>query len=362
MMNVPAIVLTERGRPPALEIVVLDAPGPGEVRVRMVASGVCHTDLAAVRDARTVPVLLGHEGAGVVDAIGAGVTHVQPGDHVVINWQPKCGRCRRCLAGRQDLCEDIRGTAAPRVFWRDQPLSVLLNAGTFCPLIVVPAAGAVRIRRDMPLDKAAILGCAVATGVGAALYTARVQPGEGVVVIGTGGVGLNVVQGARLANAYPIVAIDVDDERLRQAAVFGATHTVNSRERDAVAAVRELTNGRGVEHVFEVVGLPELMLQGIDMLARGGALTLVGAAARDATLPFHPRRFMSQQQTIQSSIYGNIRPALDLPLFADWYMDGRLYLDELTVEEIRLEDVLEVFAGHGPARATRPMVLFEEAG
>jgi S-(hydroxymethyl)glutathione dehydrogenase/alcohol dehydrogenase len=143
--------------------------------------------------------------------------------------------------------------------------------------------------------------------------------------------------------------------------VFGATHTINSRQHDPVAAVRELTGGRGVEHVFEVVGLPELMLQGIDMLARGGALTLVGAAARDATLPFHPRRFMSQQQTIQGCIYGNVRPALDLPLFADWYMDGRLRLDELAVEPIGLADVPAVFAGRLPARATRAMVIFEEA-
>ena len=362
MTDVPAVVLAERGRAPTLETVVVGAPGPGEVRVRMVASGVCHTDLAAVRDARAVPVLLGHEGAGVVDAIGEGVTHVRPGDHVVINWQPKCGHCRRCLAGRQDLCEDIRGTAEPRVLWQGAPLSVMLNAGTFCPLAVVPAAGAVPIRPDMPLDKAAILGCAVATGVGAALYTARVQPGEGVAVIGTGGVGLNVVQGARLANARPIVAIDIDDQRLRQATVFGATHTINSGMEDSVAALRELTGGRGVEHVFEVVGLPELMLQGVEMLARGGALTLIGAAARDATLPFHPRKFMSQQQTIQGSIYGNIRPTLDLPLFADWYMDGRLRLDELAVETIRLEDVPDVFAGRRPAGAARALVLFEEAG
>ncbi len=361
MIDLPAIVLAERGQSPRLESVQIDSPGPGEVRVRMVASGVCHTDVAAVRDARAAPVLLGHEGAGTVDAVGAGVTHVRPGDHVVINWQPKCGRCRRCVSGRRDLCEDIQGTAQPRAYWHGQPLNVMLNSGTFCPLVVVPAAGAVPIRRDMPLDKAAVLGCAVATGVGAALYTAQVRPGAGVVVIGAGGVGLNVVQGARLANAAPIVAIDIDDERLRQAEVFGATHTVNGRARDSVATVRELTGGRGVEHVFEVVGMPELMLQGIEMLARGGVLTLVGAATRDATLPFHPRRFMSQQQTIQGCIYGNISPELNLPLFADWYMDGRLLLDQLKGDPIRLEDVPGVFAGRRPPGAARPLVLFAEA-
>jgi S-(hydroxymethyl)glutathione dehydrogenase/alcohol dehydrogenase len=230
------------------------------------------------------------------------------------------------------------------VFWKGVPLNVMLNAGTFCPVAVVPAMGAIPVRRDMPLEKVALLGCAVATGVGAALYTAKVQPGEGVVVIGAGGVGLNVVQGARLANAGMIIAIDVDDERLGQAAtIFGATHTINSREQYPLDEVKRLTSGRGVEHVFEVVGLPELMLQGIDMLSRGGTLTLVGAAARDATLPFHPRRFMSQQQHILGCIYGNIRPAIDLPMFADWYVNGRLRLDDLHTATIGLKEVPRVF-------------------
>jgi S-(hydroxymethyl)glutathione dehydrogenase / alcohol dehydrogenase len=294
-----------------------------------------------------------------VEEAGANVTHVRPGDHVAINWQAKCGRCRRCLAGRQDLCEDVQGTAAPRVFWQGAPLHILLNAGTFCPFAIVPAGGAVPIRRDIPFDKAAILGCAVATGVGAALYTARVRPGESAVVIGAGGVGLNVVQGARLAQAGMIVAVDIDAARLERARAFGATHMIDSGAGDPVAAVRELTSGRGVDHVFEVVGLPELMLQGIDMLGRGGALTLVGAAARDATLPFHPRRFMSQQQVIQACIYGNVRPALDLPLFADWYMDGRLTLDALDLEAVRLEDVPAIFAGRRPAQATRTVIIFD---
>ncbi len=357
-MEYPAIILPALGQLPALETVTLLDPGPDEVAVRMVASGICHTDISYMRDARATPVLLGHEGAGVVERTGDGVTHVQPGDHVVINWQVKCGRCRWCLSGRQDLCENVQGTAAPRVYWHDAPLPVMLNAGTFCPVVIVPAMGAIPIRRDMPLDKVALLGCAVATGVGAVLRTAQVQPGENVVVIGAGGVGLNVVQGARLANAGLIVAVDVDDERLGQAAsLFGATHTINSRQTDPLAEVKRLTGGRGVEHVFEVVGLPELMLQGIDMLSRGGTLTLVGAAARDATLPFHPRRFMSQQQTIKGCIFGNIRPAIDLPLFADWYVNGRLRLDDLHTATIPLDDVPRVFRD-GP-NGIRTMVKFD---
>ncbi|HVU14134.1 MAG TPA: alcohol dehydrogenase catalytic domain-containing protein [Phototrophicaceae bacterium] len=358
MIDLPGVVLQRLGSLPTLETIAVADPGADEVRVRMAASGVCHTDLSYVRDARTTPVLLGHEGAGIVESVGANVTHVQIGDHVVINWQVKCGQCRRCISGRPDLCENVQGTAAPRVFWHGDPLSVMLNAGTFAPLVVVPAMGAVPIRRDMPLAKAAMLGCAVATGVGAALYTARVQAGEGVVVIGAGGVGLSVVQGTRLAHANPIIVIDLQDERLEQARKFGATDTINAASGDTVKAVKALTAGRGVEHVFEVVGQPALMLQGIDMLARGGALTLVGAAARDATLPFLPRRFMSQQQTIQGCIYGNIRPAYDLPLFADWYMNGDLLLDDLHTTSLRLEDVPDVFAAPNVDRGIRPIIEF----
>ncbi|MBK8023490.1 MAG: Zn-dependent alcohol dehydrogenase [Chloroflexi bacterium] len=360
-LRLPAIVLEQRGQPPRLEEVIVHEPGPNEVAVRLVASGICHTDLGAVRDARAVPILLGHEGAGIVETVGAGVTHVQPGDHVVINWQVKCLKCRWCLAGRQDLCENVQATAEPRVYWREQPINLLLNAGTFCPVAVLPAMGAVPIRKDMPLDKAALLGCAVATGVGAALYTARVGPGQTVAVIGTGGVGLNIVQGARLANAGLIAAIDIDPDNLRLAAELGATHTIDSRSADPIQAIKDLTGGRGVEHVFEVVGLPELMAQGIDMLSRGGALTLVGAAARDAQMQFAPRRFMSQQQTIQGCIYGNIRPGIDLSLFADWYMDGRLKLDELHTRNVRLEDVPDLFVNREKLGGIRTVIQFEGA-
>lgn len=358
MIDADGIVLKGLGQLPVLETVTLDDPGRDEVRVKIVASGICHTDISYMRDARVTPVLLGHEGAGIVEAVGEGVSHMQVGDHVVINWQVKCGKCKRCLAGQADLCENIQGTKAPRVFWQKEPLPVMLNAGTFCPLVVVPAAGAVPIRKDMPLNKAAMLGCAVATGVGAALYTAKVQYGEGAVIIGVGGVGLNIIQGARLANAAPIIAIDVDDERLALAADYGATHTINSRADDPIKVVKALTNGRGVEHVFEAVGHPTLMLQGIDMLARGGVLTLVGAAARDATLPFQPRRFMSQQQSIRGCIYGNIRPALDIPLFADWYMEQKLHLDEMHTTSVRLQDVPEVFASLDQDRGIRPIIEF----
>jgi S-(hydroxymethyl)glutathione dehydrogenase/alcohol dehydrogenase len=355
----PALVLAALGQMPAIEMVSVSPPGANEVLVRIMAAGVCHTDLAAVRDARACPVVLGHEGAGVVEAVGDGVVSPRPGDHVVINWQAKCGRCRHCLNGRRDLCEDVKGTSAPRVALGGEPLAVMLNAGCFCPYVVVPADGAVAIRKDVPFEKAALLGCSVATGVGAALYTARVAPGDTVAVIGTGGVGLNVVQGARLSNAVQVVAIDRDQERLAVALRIGATHAVNIDNVDAVAAVREMTGGRGADHVFEVVGRPHLMAAGIDMLARGGSLTLVGAAGREEVLTMRPRSFMSKQQRVQGCIYGNVAPERDLPMFADWYIDGRLQLDLIGTRTIGLVEVPELFAPNYEHRGLRAVVVME---
>jgi S-(hydroxymethyl)glutathione dehydrogenase/alcohol dehydrogenase len=355
----PALVLPALGQLPTIEMVSISPPGANEVLVKIVAAGVCHTDLAAVRDARVCPVVLGHEGAGVVEAVGESVVSPRPGHHVVINWQPKCGRCRHCLNGRRDLCDDVQGTSAPRVALRGQPLAVMLNAGCFCPYVVVPAQGAVAIRKDVPFEKAALLGCSVATGVGAVLYTARVAPGDTVVVIGTGGVGLNVVQGARLSDAGQVIAIDRDEERLAVASQIGATHCVNSDAVDPVAAVREMTGGRGADHVFEVVGRPQLMAAGIDMLARGGSLTLVGAAGRDEVLSMKPRSFMSKQQRVQGCIYGNVSPERDLPMFADWYIDGRLQLDLIGTHTVPLVDVAKLFEPNYEHRGLRAIVAME---
>jgi S-(hydroxymethyl)glutathione dehydrogenase/alcohol dehydrogenase len=284
-----------------------------------------------------------------------------PGDHVVINWQPKCGQCIRCQSGRADLCEDIRGTATPRVFWRGQPIALLLQAGTFCSTVVMPAAGVVPIRRDLSFGEAALLGCAVATGVGAALFTAKVQPGESVAVLGTGGVGLNIVQGARLASASTIVAVDISDERLDMAIEFGATHSFNARDPNLIERVKEVTGGRGLDFVFEVVGAPALMRQAVAMLGRGGELILVGAAARDAEFSFPPRRFMSMQQAIRGSIYGNIRPAVHLPLFADWCCDGRLDVKTLITQSVRLDEVPDLFTHPDRPRGIRTIIEWPAA-
>jgi S-(hydroxymethyl)glutathione dehydrogenase/alcohol dehydrogenase len=365
MKDVPGIVLADLHQLPTVETVRLRDLQPDEVLIRIEASGICHTDIGYMQYARACPVILGHEGAGVVEAVGSDITHTQPGDHVVINWQPKCGECKRCLAGQRDLCENIRGTSPAHIFWQDEPLNVMLNAGTFSPYVIVRGPGAVPIRKDMPLEKAALLGCAVATGVGAAMRTAEVQPGEDVVVWGAGGgVGLSVVQGARLSHAGKIIAIDLHDDRLELAKKMGATHGINAAAADPVEAIRDITGGRGVEHVFCVVGEPALMAQGIEALSRGGALTIIGAAGRQAELTFKPRRFMSQQQKILGCIFGNIRPEIDLPLFADWYMDGRLMLDEMHTHTVSLDNVPGVFDDvntHGPS-GIRTVIRMEHDG
>lgn len=362
MRQLPGVVLEGLGQIPRIQTVTLDGPGPDDVLIKMAASGICHTDIGYMKYARTCPVLLGHEGAGIVEDVGNRVTHVRPGDHVVINWQPKCNKCRHCLSGRRDLCENIHHTADPRLFFNDEPLSVMLNAGTFSPYLVVRGAGAVPIRKDMPLEKAALLGCAVATGVGAALYTAKVQPGEDVVVWGAGGgVGLSVIQGARLANAGRIIAIDLKDDRLELAKKLGATHGVNAKKDDPVTAVKDLTNGRGVDHVFEVVGSPQVMARAIDMLGRGGQLVFIGAAGRQDELVFKPRSFMSRQQRMVGCIFGNITPEIDFPLFADWYMDGRLKLDEMHTHSATMEDIPDIFTQHvnGRAEGIRTVIQFD---
>lgn len=353
-----ALVLHGLQQMPRLEMVSVADPGPGEVRIRVMAAGVCHTDLGYVDYARVTPVVLGHEGAGVVEAVGRGVSASRLGEAVAISWHTGCGTCRNCRAGRPQVCEAVLGTAEPRVFLNGTPLAVMLDVGCFARYVVVPAASAVPIRADMPFEKAALLGCAVATGLGAAIRHAPIIEGDDVAVIGCGGVGLNTVQGARMARAGRIIAIDRDPERLTMALGFGATDTLVAGP-DMVAKVRALTGGRGVDHAFELVGRIELIEAGIGMLARGGQLTLVGATGREETMSLKPRGFMSQQQRICGCIYGDIAPGHDLALFADWYVEGRLHLDPLHTHTISLSQLPGQFGDHKPA-GIRTVVRFED--
>lgn len=354
-----AFVLDHPGAVPALEQVRVQEPGSREVRVHLTASGVCHTDLNAVRNARFWPMVLGHEGAGIVESVGEDVRTVRAGDPVIVSWRAACGRCRRCNSGRQDLCENVQTTAEPRIHRANgQPLHLILNAGTFCEYVVVPETAAIPIPAEMPLEKAALIGCGVATGIGAAMRTANVQPGDCVAIFGVGGVGLNVVQGARLAHAGMIIAVDLVESKLERAKELGATHTVNSKTVEPVNAILELTQGRGVEFAFEVVGLSKLMDQALQTLTRGGELILVGGAEPDDVFSFIPRWFLSKQQVMRGCVYGNCRPPLDFPLFVDWYLHGQLHLDELLSNFARLEQLPEIFQGNSHPDSVRTVIRF----
>jgi S-(hydroxymethyl)glutathione dehydrogenase/alcohol dehydrogenase len=339
------LVLDRLGEQPRLRALRVADPGPGEVRVRMRAAGVCHTDLTQVRDARFTPILLGHEGAGEIESVGKGVEELAPGVPVLVCWKVPCGRCRRCLADAVHLCEDVVGLREPRSFDGDEPIGPMLNAGCFCEHVVLPAQAVIPIEAGFPLEQAALVGCAVATGVGAALWTARVEPGSSVAVFGAGGVGLNVVVGARIAGATRIVAIDPSDERRGLALARGATHALTPGE--AIDAV---------DYAFEVVGDPAVMEQALAALAPGGELVLVGATARDATMTFHPRAFLSKQQRISGCIYGSVRPHVDLPVLLRWCADGTIPLADLVGARISLDELPDAFAS--PPPGVRTVVVF----
>lgn len=264
-----AAVLYEINKPLVVDEIDMDEIGPGQVMVKTVASGVCRSDLHRMegRTPTEVPAVIGHEAAGIVERVGEGVTYVQPGDHVVSTFVRSCGTCRYCQTGRPFLCSRGRGTA--QVLRKGSQRLTGYGGSCFAEYLLVPERGVVKMRQDAPLDKLSILGCAVATGVGAVLNTARVEAGASVAIIGLGGVGLNVVQGAALASAYPIIAIDVLDSKLEMAKQFGATHFINAGKEDPVEAVRGLTDG-GADYAFEVVGRPDSVTQAFDMVAPGG--------------------------------------------------------------------------------------------
>ena len=347
MTTVRGLVLERLNEPPRLHEIEVLPPGPAEVRVQMRAAGLCHTDVSSVRDARTTPLLLGHEGAGVIEAVGDGVKTLEPGMPVLVCWKVPCGTCRHCNVGRRHLCVQVKELAEPRYLWKGDPLPPLLNAGCFSDLIVLPAAAAIPLEDGLPFEQAALVGCAVATGVGAVLKTAQVEPGARVGVWGAGGVGLNVVTAARIAEAATIVAVDPDPERRELALARGAT--------EAVAPGADLTD---LDYAFEVVGEPEIMEEAFGALGIGGTLVLVGAVARDARFSMHPRAFLSRQQRIVACIYGSLDPHRDLPELLRWCKDGRLPLEDLVGRRISLADLPAAFV-EPPADGVRTVVVFE---
>jgi S-(hydroxymethyl)mycothiol dehydrogenase len=338
-------VVRAPGAPALVETILLDAPGPGEVRVRIVASGVCHSDLHAKLGnfGTAFPYLLGHEATGVVDAVGPGVTRPEVGETVTLCWRAPCGACRFCTRGKAEYCARPL-TAQPRMRTTDGlTLGTVLGTGSFCTHTVVAAAQALPM--DKTLDPAAtcLIGCAVTTGVGAALNAARVTPGSTVAVFGCGAIGVSVIQGARLSQAARIIAVDLVPRKLEWARSFGATDLVDASTVDPVKRIRELTNKNGVDFAFEAVGLPATVKQALAAVDFGGTCVVIGVPAPTAELSVSLARFFFGRANLRATFYGDCLPSRDFPLYADLYRTGALALDAMITERIGLDQIESAF-------------------
>ena len=360
-MRIHAAVLWEQGRPLSVERIEIGAPGAGEVLVEMRAAGVCHSDLHPARGdwPMKTPVVLGHEGAGIVREVGPNVTRVAPDDHVVLCWAPACGACAFCREGRAVLCERL-----DRVTYRnrlpsganhlragEQAIAPFLGTACFADFVIVPEEGAIRVPRTAGFDALATLGCAVLTGVGAATTAGRVAPGSRVVVIGAGGVGLNVIQGARLSESEQIIAVDLHNRPLELARQFGATETISATA--GAPAIREATGGRGADFVFDTVGSPSTLATALESLRKGGTVVLTGLSRADSQGAFAMFPFVMQEKKLIGSVYGSGTPAEDIPRLVSLFEQGRLKLRELVARTYplsKINDALHALAASDGAR------------
>jgi len=358
-----AAVLREVGAPLTVEEIEISKPKPREVLVKTAAAGVCHSDLHFVKGLWPIPlpVVLGHESAGIVEQVGSDVTYVKPGDHVITCLSVFCGHCEHCLTGNMSRCSSPetrrRRDEPPRLSKDDQSLFQFANLSSFAEQMLIHEHGLVKIRDDMPLDRAALIGCAVTTGVGAVFHTAKVEPGSTVAVIGCGGVGLSCINGAAIAGAGRIIAIDTVASKLEMAKEFGATDVVNSSEGDPVNAVIELT-GAGVHHSFEAIGLKETAEQAFSMLAVGGTATIIGMIPIGVKIELTGSSFM-QEKRIQGSMMGSNRFRIDMPRFIEFYLAGKLHLDQMVSKRIKLDQVNEAFADMEEGSIARSVVIFD---
>lgn len=365
-----AAVLREDADRLEIEDLTLAAPGPYEVLVRIAASGICHSDLHVLDGVLPVPLpaVLGHEGAGVVEAVGPGVTRVAPGDHVVLSWVPSCGHCYYCGIGRPDMCDEafriqLQGSlpgGEVRLAGPDgEPVYHFLGTSCFAERTVVAESAVVRIRRDVPLDRAALVGCAVTTGYGAVVHTAQVPRGASVAVIGAGGVGLSVIQAAALRGAAQIIAIDRVPQKLVLARRFGATDVFDaSTSDDLVTPVLELTDGRGTDYAFEVVGRPATIEAAYGMTRKAGMTVVVGIAAPHEEITLNAFAIPSASRILTGSWYGRSQPEKDIPAILDLYMSGHLDLDGLITRRYALEEINEAFAEMRQGELARGVVMF----
>jgi Zn-dependent alcohol dehydrogenase len=369
-MGTRAAVLTGLDQPLVIrDDVVVGAPRAGEIRVRVAACGVCRSDLSMQDGTLPVPmpVVLGHEASAVVEEVGDGVADLARGDHVVVCWVPQCGQCFFCRRGQPHLCQTADAVlltgglldGSPRLSLDGAPLFQMTGAGTFSEETVIPATSAVKVPDDLPLDVAALLGCAVLTGVGAALNTAKIRPGDAVAVVGCGGVGLNIIQGARIAGAEVIVAVDIHPKKLALAEAFGATHTVAAGTTDPANAVRDLTGQRGADVAFEALGQGATIAQTIEMTRRGGQAVLVGIPRLDVmvTLPAM-LGLVLQERTVRGCWYGSSDIRRDVPRLVELYRGGGLLLDELVSQRIDLSEVNQALEALRAGEGSRSVIVY----
>ncbi|WP_374472738.1 Zn-dependent alcohol dehydrogenase [Phenylobacterium sp.] len=358
-----AAVLREVRKPLSIEDVQINKPGPHEVLIRTAAAGVCHSDLHFIEGSypHPLPAVLGHESAGIVEQVGSEVRTVKPGDHVITCLSAFCGHCEHCLTGHMSLCvspDTKRGPDdEPRLTTANGPMMQYLNLSSFAEQMLVHEHACVAIRPDMPLDRAALIGCSVMTGVGAVMHTSNVRPGDTVAVIGCGGVGLSAINGAAIAGAGRIIAIDVVPGKENFARAFGATDFVNAAEVDPVKTVIEMTKG-GVQHSFEALGMSKTAEQAFNMLRRGGTANIIGMIPVGQTVNLMGAAFLGEKR-IQGSMMGSNRFPVDMPRLCDMYMAGKLKLDDMISRRLKLEQVNDAFEEMKTGSIARSVIVFD---
>jgi len=368
-MKTKAAVAWRSGAPLTIEEVDLAGPRDGEVLVEVKATGICHTDwytLSGADPEGLFPAILGHEGAGVVLEVGAGVPWLKPGDHVIPLYTPECRNCKFCLSRKTNLCQAIRATqgkglmpdGSSRFSIGGQPILHYMGTSTFANHIVVPGIALAKIRPDAPFDKVCYIGCGVTTGVGAVLFTAKVEAGANVVVFGLGGIGLNVIQGAKMVGADKIIGVDINPGREAMARQFGMTHFINPKDvPNVVDAVQQLTDG-GADYSFECIGNTKAMRDALECTHKGwGRSIIIGVAEAGAEISTRPFQLVTGRKW-EGSAFGGARGRTDVPKIVDWYMDGRLRIDELITHRLKLEDINEGFALMKRGESIRSVVVY----
>lgn len=361
-MKMKAAILYDSAQPLAVQDVDLSPPQRGEVLVRLKASGICHSDVNIVRgEAKApLPVVLGHEAAGVIEEVGADVAGLKPSDPVAISLVRSCGHCFYCVQGHPNDCEGTHPLAShTRIHsLQGSPINQGINVAGFAEYVVVDQSQVVKLPQTMSLVTAAVLGCAVITGVGAVVNTARVEAGSTVVVMGLGGVGINAIQAAALVGARRVIAVDLLDNKLAFARQFGATHTINARSENAVEAVRELTNGRGADYVFVTVGSPRAVTDSLNMVRKRGTIVLIGLIGDDGTIPLPVSKVVLNEFRVLGSFMGSSRISEDIPQIVDLYQQNRLKLDELVTGTYPIEQINEAIESMERGDAIRNLIVF----